>query len=412
MSGLLLAGLSDRDAATIELMVGMTWNDLPCITLKRGRLPFVPAQDQRARACRYCVIDLAGLGLRQHSVQNQARLLDLLEGRPAVLLTHGDGDGWPEACRALAADHTLVTLARPHGSAALKSALQQVMAMPPSGRPAASPRTDTVAGRPGAAANGNARAASPAARRPANGGTVRQPPKQAADAVVGLTRGGFEQLLQVFPALRTLPLMRLIGQVLEGQGGHLVRLGPSTFVMDFRAGWLASAYPVSPALMRMLHQRLDSLTVEPLPSNRIEQALQTHFPQASQRVLRPLDVITWELVSGALGQSPLEPERDLVFQLWRSPNFTQLHQVGPLDVQLAAICARSPQSLQQLLRVFPQHAQQVCRFCILAVVSGLAVVFPAGISRRDAGLVPVGVPPPMLDNRRRGFLKSLLQRLF
>ncbi len=393
MSGLLLAGLPDREVAIIEVLVSMTWRDLSCIALKHRRLPSAPVQDAPARDCQLCLVDLAGLGLREHSSQNQARLLALLEGRSAVLLVRGDdGEGWSNASLALPPRQQLEILTRPYGSAALKEALQKIMVAQAPAR-----RANAIA-----AASGNG----------GNNGTGQQRRDQATRAFLGLGQGGFDRLLQVFPAVRQIPLMRLIGQVLPASGGHLVHLGPSTFVMDFRAGWLASAYPVSPAVMRMLSHRLDGLTVEPLPAARIKPALHRHFPQASQRALRPLDVITWELVSGALGQTPLEAKGDLALHLWRFPNFTQLQQVSPLDVQLAAICARSPQSLQQLLRAFPGQEQPVYRFCVLAIVSALAVVLTNGAPGHEHATASTAQRLPLAGQPQRGFLKSLLDRLF
>lgn len=405
MTGLLLAGLADRQAAAIEVMAAMTWRDLSCVILRRGRLTSAPLQDERARACHLCVVDLAGLGLRQHSPQNQARLLGLLAGRPAVLLIRGEDEGWLAASQELAPQPPLVLLASPHTSAALKAALQQIMAAAPvaaTGAPATTAAGAAVNGRNGAMAR-------PAAGR-ANGATRR--PQHAAKTAIGLTRGGFERLLELYPALRSMPLMAAFGDVLAAPGGHLVRLGPSTYVMDFRAGWLASAYPVSQALMRMVNPRLEGLSIQALPPGQVEAALHRHFPKASQRVRRPLDVIAWDLISGALGQTVLEPAGDLTLHLWRFPNFTRLQQFTPLDVQLAVLCARAPQSLQQLLRAFPDQAGQVHRFWVLAVITGLAVVVPAATASHGRVPAPLAPALPAASHQRRRFFRSLFDRLF
>ena len=102
----------------------------------------------------------------------------------------------------------------------------------------------------------------------------------------------------------------------------------------------------------------------------------------------------------------LHAESDLVFRLLRFPNFTQLEHVGPIDVQLAALCARAPRSIQDLQRTFAHHEQDVLRFVVLSILSGLAGVEPG--QPRLAPVVPEHAPPAA----RRGFFKSLLNKLF
>ena len=85
---------------------------------------------------------------------------------------------------------------------------------------------------------------------------------------------------------------------------------------------------------------------------------------------------------------------------------TRLGAVGPLDVQLAAACARAPQSMNALARLFPGREQEVYRFAVLTLLSGAAQVTPG-----DSAL-PVAAAPLPNDAQRRGFFKSLLDRLF
>ena len=50
MNGILLAGLTDHEAAAVEIMIGMNWRDVRVVTLKRGLSLGVPAQTPQARA--------------------------------------------------------------------------------------------------------------------------------------------------------------------------------------------------------------------------------------------------------------------------------------------------------------------------------------------------------------------------
>ena len=207
-------------------------------------------------------------------------------------------------------------------------------------------------------------------------------------------------------------------------GPKLLRIGPSSFVMDLHGGWLASGLPTA-MLEKMLQtpHLVESIEVVPLELDQVEGAVREHFDGRFIRAQKPLDVINWELSSVALRDVVLKPGGDLTFQLRRFPNFTLLEQVGPLDVQLAAICSRMTQSLHDLLRAFPRHEQDVLRFAVLCVVSGLAVVVPPAARPTFAPANAAKQPPAATrpaaraiaqgDSAvRRGFFKSLLDKLF
>ena len=103
---------------------------------------------------------------------------------------------------------------------------------------------------------------------------------------------------------------------------------------------------------------------------------------------------------------------DLSFRLHRFPNFTLLQDIGPLDIQLASICARMSQSLSDLVRAFPRHEAEVDRFVALCVLSGLAGV--TQVVPVAPVLTPPAAPtkPAAQTAARRGFFKSLLDKLF
>src|SRR5690625_1908946 len=94
---ILLAGLLERDAAAINILVRMAWRDHQVVSLPRSLSLTIPDQDNTARSCKCCIIDLAGLSLRRYSTENESRLQEFLSRRPAVLIVRGGGEGWLSA---------------------------------------------------------------------------------------------------------------------------------------------------------------------------------------------------------------------------------------------------------------------------------------------------------------------------
>lgn len=478
MKNILLMGLTDHEAAAVEIMIGMNWRDHRCITLKRELSLAIPEQHAAARSCEACVLDLFGLGMRKYSPANATRLMEVMAGRPAVLLTWGDGGGWLEAKLPLAKGQHIGWVGMPYTSAGLRDAIKKVkeaaerMVPPAAAAVAAAPAAmpawrrameladqlkrkaaPVVSARPAArAAVTEAVLANPPARRPA--APVAPPPtpapepapmrarasapmplpkaqassvslappatRMATDAV-GLGKGALAALLQVFPLLRDQPLIGLTEKIIGHDGPMVLRIGTdAAFVTHTRAGWLASGLPVS-ALLKLLRtpRLVESVRAEPLDPDHVEETVRQRFDGKFHRAQKPLDVITWELVSDVMRDMKLQRQGDLTFQLRRFPNFPMLAGVGPLDVQLAAICARMPQSISELLRAFPKHEQDVLRFVVLCVVSGLAKVIPGGPVAAGAVASPRAAQAPVAAAARkpevaarRGFFKSLMDKLF
>ena len=94
MTTVLLAGLSDHDAAAMEILISTSWRQKRCVLLKRTADFTPPQQHAQAQQCVQVVADLGGMGLHQYSPENAQKLLDLLAGRPALLLTWKHGGGW------------------------------------------------------------------------------------------------------------------------------------------------------------------------------------------------------------------------------------------------------------------------------------------------------------------------------
>mgnify|MGYP007056834064 FL=1 len=253
--------------------------------------------------------------------------------------------------------------------------------------------------------------------------SLAPPATRMATDAVGLGKGALAALLQVFPLLRDQPLIGLTEKIIGHDGPMLLRIGTyAAFVTHTRAGWLASGLPVS-ALLKLLRtpRLVESVRAEPLDPDHVEETVRQRFDGKFHRAQKPLDVITWELVSDVMRDMKLQRQGDLTFQLRRFPNFPMLAGVGPLDVQLAAICARMPQSISELLRAFPKHEQDVLRFVVLCVVSGLAKVIPGGpvaagavapprAAQAQAPVAAAARKPEVAA--RRGFFKSLMDKLF
>ena len=236
----------------------------------------------------------------------------------------------------------------------------------------------------------------------------------------GVTQGALADMQRIFPALAGVPLLRVCERALAGQGAQLLRVaGKSAFVVDASQGWIASGLPVS-ALVKMLHtpDLVERMEVQPLPASDVDATLQRLFGARFRGAKTALDAVMWVLLSDALKDLPLAPQGELSFRLHRFPNFTHLQSVGALDVQLASICSRVEQSARDLVRAFPRNEADVHRFVVLCVLSGVAgITRTSFIHRREppaagAGAAAGAAKPTAQTAARRGFFKSLLDKLF
>ena len=514
MSSMLLAGLTDHEAAAIEIMVGMNWSDRHVLTIARGVGLGVPEQTPAARACTHCVLDLFGFGLRRYSAENEVKLRAFLGNRSAVLLIWGNGGGWLEQHLRWAHGQAVAWVSMPYTSAEMLAAIKQIHDVGPPVRlrhDAFSDFADTApdeAGAHRAATPGRSRlsAAQAEDRSPLESGTeadAAEPPvpawrramaladqlkasrasaaasvgaamrsatdaaalREAAKALAsetaagvgaaistgataagagashtatasltpearasaaprapakGVTQGALADMQRIFPALAGVPLLRVCERALAGQGAQLLRVaGKSTFVVDPSQGWIALRLPVS-ALIKMLHtpDLVENMEVQPLPASDVDATLERLFGARFRGAKTALDAVIWELLSDALKDLPLAPQGELSFRLHRFPNFTHLQSVGALDVQLASICSRVEQSASDLVRAFPRNEADVHRFVVLCVLSGVAgITRTSFIHRREppaagAGAAAAAAKPTAQTAARRGFFKSLLDKLF
>ena len=82
MAGILLAGLTDHEAAAAEILIGMHWRAQRCVILPRSLSLAIPDPGPAGRACDSCLVDLFGLGMRKHSPEHEAELLAFLPQLP------------------------------------------------------------------------------------------------------------------------------------------------------------------------------------------------------------------------------------------------------------------------------------------------------------------------------------------
>lgn len=398
MSDILLVGLPGPEAGAIELLFARRWPSLRTTRLDRGERPGISQQDAEARACRTCVVDLSSTGLRQRNGETEAALMAFLDGRSAVLLSRDAHGDWLDQPVANASGQQIVAIRTPYSSAELLTAMVQIMDTGQLGKAFATSRQGNPAGHDAQPGPHGAQSANRPAGRASTGNTTRG---------VGLLSGSLPIMLGVFPQLRTRPLVLLAKQILAAEEAVLVHLNKDVMLAaSVRQGWLATGIGL-PILMKSLSTStavlLDQAQIEPLTHAAVELLMRERFGDLHHRMRHPLDTLVWELTAIRLKSLSLTPQGDLRLRLRRVPNFTRLNTIGPLDTQLAAICARMPQTLSGLARKFPGQEQQIHRFAVLSLMSGIGEVLPDG----NATVMPM----PQRNARQRGFFKSLLDRL-
>ena len=382
MTTVLLAGLSDHDAAAMEILISSHWREKRCVLLKRKADFTLPTQSAQAAGCAKVVADLGGMGLHPYSAENAAKLKAFLAGRPALLLTWKNDGGWGQAAAMAAApDQPLALLAAPYSSAQVKAALAELDAAPV-GQP------------PRAALADRSKAAMPV--------------EKSALALPA------PALLDVLPALKRSRFVRLVEQLPAAGGVQVLHIGATELLVHPTEAWVGASVPVS-ALLRALgsSSQLETARLEPL-SGLVAAQIEQHITSGKgQRYMLALDVVLWDLCSRALEDVEMQLQGGAMFKLGRFPNFTLLGQVGALDIQLAALCIRQAQSVRALQRLFPKQEGQVLRFVALAVLTGLGQLQtpPLDLSAGAAGK-PVKTEHTRGHKERRGFLRSLLDKLF
>lgn len=389
MSSILLAGLTEPEAAALEILVGMHWRDWQTVTLKRSLSLSIPEQTSAARACKVCVVDLFGFGMRRHTPEQEQRLKEFLNGRNAILLVWGSGGGWAENVSPDTPEQQLECVKVPYTSVAIRGVLNRMLGDQPAGKAAAAPRK-----KPAAAAE--------------------QPAEKSAAAVTGTaTADRLQALNAAFPQLATMPLIKLAGKITQPGSAFLAHAsGEPVLISNAALGTVASPSTEAVLLKSLQTQELQAgMRIASVALEQFDETRRKYLGRTQARMEKALDVFAWELAESALRGVKLERRADLSLRLRYMPNFTVMGGGDAMDVQLAAICIRTPQSISMLAQSFPRQEERVNRFAALAVLSGLAEITQAPpVQPKKVTLAAPrsrsAAPAP------KGFFRSLLAKLF
>ena len=111
-----LAGLTAREETALVMLIGKTLPDFQCDTVLPGREVPLPLAD-------LYVLDLAGRGLARWTPEAQDRLLQSLNGAPAVLVAPAFDETWVALEASRLTNQSLILLHKPYGINNMRSAL-------------------------------------------------------------------------------------------------------------------------------------------------------------------------------------------------------------------------------------------------------------------------------------------------
>lgn len=399
MSSILLAGLTEPEAAALEILVGMHWRDWKVVTLKRSLSLSIPEQTSAARAADVCVVDLFGFGMRRHAPEQEARLMEFLNGRSAILLAWGTGGGWNEAELPTAPGQQVECLKVPYTSVAIRSALNGILT------------GEKKTGRAPAKSPDAAAMPLPAARKSPAASAAPELEEKPQEQPVGEV-DALRVLHAAFPQLASSLLVKLVGKITQPGSAYLVHSrGDPVFISNAAQGTAASPSSEAAMLKALLTPEVQSsLRLVPIALDKFEES-QRKYIRTPLRQQKSLDVFAWELAENALADLKLTQKADLSLRLTRMPNFTLMGGGNAMDVQLAAICIRKPYSINTLVQSFPRQEDKVFRFAALAILSGLAEITQAPpVQPRKVVLAAPRAAAPVAPPK--GFFRSLLSKLF
>jgi hypothetical protein len=111
-----LAGLTAREEMAMVMLIGKTLPDFQCDTVLPGREVPLPLAD-------LYVLDLAGRGLARWTQEAQDRLLQSLNGAPAVLVAPAFDESWVALEASRMTSQSLILLHKPYGIDDMRTAL-------------------------------------------------------------------------------------------------------------------------------------------------------------------------------------------------------------------------------------------------------------------------------------------------
>lgn len=396
---ILAVGLAARDAAALGILAALAIKDARCDSVAYRRGQALPAAD-------LYVVDLIAVGLSRWSVAAEAELLQMLHGRPAVVLRPVREEAWSQVHAGIHGAQPLVWLTKPYGSEAMRQALQAAVSPPAP----ASKRLPTMrmGVRPAAPLPATETSALPKAGSPAAPVAPTPAVLPAPNASCVLTPQDLAALHTAFPELKDHAVLAHMVKALGSGRPHELRLSLQYSIVLFPSmGWVATN-----ATHDVIERVCQNETLATAASLRELSEAQAQDRVAQLGVARAaLDPFLWGLASATLGTQAPRLARDAQLRLKGFPDYTRLPRVPDFFIQLAAICVRLPQTLTELQAAFPGcDSRDIKRFAFFCATSGLGQLsLVAGAPVRSTG----GPPRPATRvATHQGFFAALLHKLF
>lgn len=446
-------GLSRGSAIAVEMLASVVWNEPEYIRVEWNMSATLGEIPSNQRGYDLCMIDLLGIGYSRCTAEREMALKQIIHSRPALIfIPPGSGGGWLNSvmlqdCQAQTVEQC-ITIQHPISTTSLRTAMKNLHDTMSVNAARAQSSIFTEDTTPQQENNNHneethlqenytpeafadiVRDTSELNRTVSRWGeTINQPQsisnqglgiKQQAKgaqlqpvAPFTLTEFNYAYLIAAAPELKDNHYLALTYQCLLLPNPTELRItSHSATVFCPHENWVASS--VSKALVsRMInHEMMVKLaTVTHLMDDtHVQRALALSSDQSDKR--KALDAEVWRLVFHVMRDKPMVTNDDVRFQLNRFPNFTRIHGMPDVYIQLALLCIRQPQTLTGLQSLFPKQAPHlITLFVWCALSSGMADVLINNrtIETTRSESLPVFMHKPA---RSRNLLRSLLDKLF
>ncbi len=451
---ILLIGLSRGSAIAVEMLASVVWNDPEYARIERNMTATLSETPREMRDYDLCMIDLLGIGYSRCTAEREMALKQVIHSRPALIfIPPGSGGGWLTSVmlqdyQAQTANHCL-TVQHPISTTVLREtmkdlhrkisvqtqathtpAIKQEITLHPIVHAvkldnqkqetySLESLADIVTDTSELTRKGLGHWGGPIAKRQpiSNHNSTFNLLGQGAQlppvAPFTLTEFNFAYLIAAAPELKENQYLALTYQCLLSPNPTELRIAThATTVLCPHENWVVSN--VSKALVsRMINHKLmvKLATVNQIiDESQKGRALALSSDQSDKR--KALDAEVWRLVFYVMRDKPLLSNVDVRFQLNRFPNFTRIHGMPDVHIQLALLCMRQPQTLKSLQSLFPkENSQLIALFVCCALSSGMATALPSAkqIEKTRAEHLPTFMHKPA---RSSSFLRSLLDKLF
>lgn len=235
-----LAGLTAREETAMVMLIGKALPDFQCDTVLPGREVPLPLAD-------LYVIDLAGRGLARWTPAAQDRLLQSLNGAPAVLVAPAFDETWMALEASRLTNQPLIMLHKPYGVDDMRTALLKAAPRPPHRvAPVAPPVSAKVLQMPAAPMAATVRAATaPAMTPPVSSALLDRPEVTLSVAapvdIVPLCLADFQARVGALPTSEPKLFLCKLAEALALQQPFEVRVSfVNRLIINPGAQWAAS----------------------------------------------------------------------------------------------------------------------------------------------------------------------------